>query len=80
MARRSVLKVCKKTKMKAICVINTSGNYGGAEKRIVALFDHINRKRDDFCLIINSSIYDAMLNKGVLTSQNRVEIILTGVK
>ncbi len=75
MARRSVLKVCKETKMKAICVINTSGNYGGAEKRIVALFDHINRKRDDFSLIINGSIYDAMIEKGVLTSQNRVEII-----
>ncbi len=61
--------------MKAICVINTSGNYGGAEKRFVSLFSHIDRERDDFRLIINRSLYDAMVEKGVLTTQNRVVII-----
>jgi len=61
--------------MKAICVINTSGNYGGAEKRFVSLFSHIDRERDDFRLIINRSLFDAMVEKGVLTTQNRVVII-----
>ncbi len=61
--------------MKAICVINTSGNYGGAEKRIVSLFSHVNRERDDFRLIINRSLYDTMVEKEVLTTLNRVLIL-----
>lgn len=61
--------------MKAICVINTSGNYGGAEKRFVSLFNHIDQMRSDFRLIINGSLYNTMIEKGVITTQNRVVII-----
>lgn len=61
--------------MKAICVINTSGNYGGAEKRVVSLFEHINNDRKDFILIINKALYELMTEKGVLSSEKRVSII-----
>ena len=61
--------------MKAILVINTSGNYGGAEKRIVSLFDHINRERNDYILIINRSLYDLMTGKGILSGKQNIHII-----
>jgi len=61
--------------MKAICVINTSGNYGGAEKRIVSLFEHISRERDDFLLIINKELYCLMTEKKILSSGNNINII-----
>ncbi len=61
--------------MKAICVINTSGNYGGAEKRFVSLFNHIDRKGENFRLIINRSLYDTMIEKGILNTQSRVLLI-----
>ena len=61
--------------MKAICVINTSGNYGGAEKRITSLFDYISRERDDFMLIINRALYDSFTEKGILTPSGRIHII-----
>ncbi len=57
--------------MYAICVINTSGNYGGAEKRVVSLFEHINSERNDFLLIINKALYDQMIEKGILSPHER---------
>jgi glycosyltransferase involved in cell wall biosynthesis len=61
--------------MKAICVINTSGNYGGAEKRVVSLFDHISRERDDFMLIINKELHGQMTEKGILTHDRSINVI-----
>jgi len=61
--------------MYAICIINTSGNYGGAEKRFVSLFEHVNSERNDFLLIINKALYDQMTEKGILTSHERVRVI-----
>ncbi|NPA36164.1 MAG: glycosyltransferase family 4 protein [Chlorobi bacterium] len=61
--------------MKAILVINTSGNYGGAEKRVVSLFGHINRERNDYFLLINRTLYDQMSEKGILSPGERIVII-----
>ena len=61
--------------MKAICVINTSGNYGGAEKRIVSLFEFVRKERDDIILIINRSLFELMQEKGILSPGARISII-----
>ncbi len=61
--------------MKAVCVINTSGNYGGAEKRIVSLFERINKERSDFLLIINKALYDVMTEKGILSANKRISTV-----
>ena len=58
-----------------VCVINTSGNYGGAEKRIVSLFEHISKERNDFMLIINRALYDLMREKGILLAHPRISVI-----
>ncbi len=61
--------------MKAICVINTSGNYGGAEKRMVSLFGHVKDESDDIMLLINRSLYDMMIEKIILSSGPEILII-----
>jgi glycosyltransferase involved in cell wall biosynthesis len=60
---------------KAICVLNVSGRYGGAEKRMVALFNYVTSQQDDFYLLINGALYQTMVAKGVLTTTKNVEIV-----
>jgi len=60
---------------KAILIINLTGKIGGAEKRYITLYNYVNQKRDDYCLIINDSLYNTFKINKLLTTDRNVFIL-----
>ncbi|MGM0376068.1 MAG: glycosyltransferase family 4 protein [Bacteroidota bacterium] len=57
---------------KALCVLNFSGRYGGAEKRYATLFRYLIDQGSDHYLIINRSLFRKFLDNRLLVSDPRV--------
>lgn len=56
-------------------MMNLQGRFGGAEKRYISLFNHLAKVRDDYCLIINDSLYEFFCAEGLLKTSTNVFVI-----
>ena len=67
---------------KIILLINIPGGIiGGAQKRYLALFDHISKERNDYYLVVNQKLYNTMLAQKCLSNfENVIAIRLYGEK
>jgi len=64
---------------KLIILLVLTGKYqGGAQLRYLNLFKELQKKRDDYFLLLNKSLYDACIRDGILTSTKN--IIVTPIK
>ena len=63
---------------KALCVLNFSGRYGGAEKRYLTLFRRLIDSDKDYYLIINTRLYRLFLNNGILQPHDRIILFNDG--
>ena len=59
---------------KALCLLNFSGRYGGAEKRFATLFRYLLDHSFDFRLIINDQLYQIFIDNGVLVPDPRIVV------
>lgn len=59
---------------KALCVLNFSGSYGGAEKRYATLFNQLMEQKLNYYLIINRRLYSLLANNAVLVPHKRIII------
>ncbi len=64
----------------AILIINLRGIIGGAEKRYINLYNYIAQKRDDYCLIINDTLYRNYKINKILTTDKNVFILRLNTK
>ncbi len=58
----------------ALCVLNFSGYYGGAEKRYVTLFNRLMEDRSDYFLIINKGLYHLFVSYALLQPHEKILI------
>ncbi|MFO8001326.1 MAG: glycosyltransferase family 4 protein [Marinilabilia sp.] len=63
---------------KAICLLNFSGRYGGAEKRYAALYDYLSRGGSKYFLIINRRLYTLFLANGLLQPAENIVVFNDG--
>ncbi|PWE00334.1 glycosyltransferase [Marinilabilia rubra] len=63
---------------KALCVLNFSGRYGGAEKRYLTLFRSLMNSDKDYYLIVNTKLYRLFLNNGILQPHDRIILFSDG--
>jgi glycosyltransferase involved in cell wall biosynthesis len=63
---------------KALCVLNFSGRYGGAEKRYVTLFNRLVENHLDYYLIINTKLYRLFLSSSVIKPHERIILFNDG--
>ena len=64
---------------KALCVLNFSGRYGGAEKRYATLFNRLMKQELDYYLIMNSCLYAVLTESSVLLPNERIILFRDGV-
>lgn len=57
---------------KALCVLNFSGRYGGAEKRYATLFNRLMSDGLDYYLIMNTRLYRLFINSSILQPHERI--------
>ncbi len=57
---------------KALCVLNFSGRYGGAEKRYATLFNRLMEKEADYYLIINRRLFNLFVDNTLLKPHKRI--------
>jgi glycosyltransferase involved in cell wall biosynthesis len=57
---------------KALCVLNFSGRYGGAEKRYATLFNRLMADGLDYYLIMNTRLYRLFINNSLLQPHERI--------
>jgi len=62
----------------ALCVLNFSGRYGGAEKRYLTLYRRFVDLDKDYYLIINTKLYRLFLNNGTLQPGERIILFNDG--
>jgi len=65
---------------KALCVLNFSGRYGGAEKRYATLFNRLMDEGRDYYLIINRGLYQLFIDSTLLREHERILIFEDGTK
>ncbi|MBN2396650.1 MAG: glycosyltransferase [Candidatus Atribacteria bacterium] len=63
---------------KAICLIDITGSFGGAQKRYATLFNHISKERKDYYLIINYTLYELLRKEGILTTESNIIFVNLG--
>lgn len=60
-------------KKKLIILINQAGTYkGGAQKRYLNLFSHLQKYSDEYYLLLNDSLFDSVFNDKILKSTKNV--------
>lgn len=58
---------------KLIILLNLSGSYkGGAQRRYINLFKHLQNTRDDYFLLMNKSLFDACMQDGIFKSEKNI--------
>ena len=58
---------------KLIVLLNLSGSYkGGAQRRYINLFKTLQKERDDYYLLMNSSLYAACFHDGLFDSNKNI--------
>lgn len=62
----------------ALCVLNFSGRYGGAEKRYATLFNHLMFQQLDYYLIMNTRLYRLFINNGIMQPNERIVLFDDG--
>lgn len=61
---------------KLIILLNLSGSYkGGAQRRYINLFKHLQKTRDDYFLLLNKSLYDSCKRDGIIESDKNIIVI-----
>ncbi len=63
---------------RALCVLNFSGRYGGAEKRYAALFNRLMADGLDYYLIMNTRLYRIFVNNSLLQPHERIVLFDDG--
>ena len=67
-----------KHQSKALCVLNFSGRFGGAEKRYATLFNHLMVQGADYYLIMNTRLYRLLVNSSLLRANDRIVLFNDG--
>lgn len=65
---------------KALCILNFSGRYGGAEKRYATLFNRLMKEGRDYYLLINRGLYQLFVDNTLLRQHERILIFEDGTK
>lgn len=68
----------RKKNNKALCLLNFSGRFGGAEKRYATLFNRLMEQQRDYYLIINSCLYSILTDSSVLKPNERIILFRDG--
>jgi hypothetical protein len=68
----------EKHQNKALCVLNFSGRFGGAEKRYATLFNHLMVQGADYYLIMNTRLYRLLVNSFLLRASERIILFNDG--
>src|SRR5690554_5457418 len=68
----------RKKNNKALCLLNFSGRFGGAEKRYATLFNRLMEQQRDYYLIINSCLYTILTDSSVLKPNERIILFRDG--
>jgi glycosyltransferase involved in cell wall biosynthesis len=66
------------SKNRALCVLNFSGRYGGAEKRYATLFNRLMADGLDYYLIMNTRLYRLLVNSSILLPHDRIVLFHDG--
>ncbi|WP_010665092.1 glycosyltransferase family 4 protein [Marinilabilia salmonicolor] len=67
-----------RTANKALCVLNFSGRFGGAEKRYATLFNRLMTDGADYYMVMNTRLYRLLVSSSVLLPHERIVLFNDG--
>lgn len=61
--------------MKYIVLVSLSQDIGGAQRRYISLFNEIQKRKADYTLVINRSLFDLASQSGLIKNNSKIEIL-----